>query len=128
MENFTQIEKKQIINNVNKTLEYIATKIQPHLHKMCTIKFYDDPMYKPIMFICYAGKNKAIEFTRGFNSTKYYLGKYDSQSVIKERESRKNFFESYSEMFAFLKNWNLIKQELLHQIESERKIINEFQI
>ena len=125
MMNFTDDEKKTMIENVKACLKYVRTNVTPYIRTHYILKFKDDPNHYPIMFIVNPGKTGAIEFTRGYNSTEYFLGdEYDDCIIHDDRGHRQNFLKCFDEMFAFLKNWPKLKEELLLLVNRDKNIKN----
>lgn len=134
MKNFTLEERKTLVKNTNAILNFVRQNASPFLREMLILKFKDVPSYKEIMFIIHPGKKGNIEFSRGLNSTEYYLGdEYDSLSVKREREKRHryNFFEEWDAMFALIENWSYLKKQLMNKVQYDSKIsnvLNSFQV
>lgn len=122
---FTDAEQLTLVKNTKAILDFVKTNASPFLRETQYLKFNDDPSHKEIMFIIHPGKNGAIEFSRGYNSSQYYLGDgYDSKSVKEERRKRYNFFENYKAMFALIENWKYLKKCLMTQVEHDNNVSN----
>ncbi len=125
MARFTIEERKLLVKNIKTILKYIRTEIAPYLREFQIVKFEDNPSYREIMLIVDPGKDGRIEFTRGHNSTQYFINdEFDSESTKANRRSRHNFFESYDEMYAFINDWSRIKMILTSRVEKNKSIKN----
>ena len=126
MSNYTETEKKMIVDNTKKILAYLKKDICPKLHDNFIVKFEDNPRYYKIMLVIQP--NGKIEFTRGYRSTEFYLDdEYDSNVVKSERSKRYNFFERYDCMIALLENWKRIKDECKKETE-KLKFLSDFEV
>lgn len=127
MVSYTKEECELLVKNVKAVLEYVKNEISPFLREFQILEFKDNPKYYPIMFIVDSGKNPELKFTRGFRSTQYYINdEFDSKSTKSNRKYYRCFFESYSEMHAFLENWQNIKRQLLDKIEENKSTFLKF--
>ena len=125
MARFTIEERKLLVKNIKSILKYIRTEISPYLREFQIVKFEDNPSYREIMLIVDPGKTGRIEFTRGHNSTQYYINDdFDSMETIRNRRYRHWFFESYDEMYAFINDWSRIKMILTSRVEKNKSIKN----
>jgi hypothetical protein len=125
MARFTIEERKLLIKNINTILKYIRTEISPYLREFQIVKFEDNPSYREIMLIVDPGKDGKIEFTRGYNSTQYFINdEFDSKETISDRRYRRSFFESFDEMYAFINDWHRIKMILTSEVEKNKSIKN----
>lgn len=131
--NFTIAEQQLIVKNVNSILEFVREEVCPFIREFRIFKFNDDPSNKPIMFEISPGKQGALEFTRGFDSCQYKLGKkYDPCHWSGEQlQKRYNLWDCYDVMYAFIENWPRLKKEIMAIVDHDKNVadtLNNFKV